>query len=99
MKVGNPEEVRSASINVEAPMRDGTILRADVYRPASPGSYPVLIQRTPYDKTGSLNVLHRDARAPTWYSRSSPAEPSERMTAGPARAHLAQGSTHWRLEI
>jgi predicted acyl esterase len=89
----------SIDLNVEVPMRDGMILRADVYRPAAAGSCPVLIQRTPYDKTGSLNVLHRDARAPTWYSRSSPAEPPERMTAGPARAHLAQGSTHWRLEI
>lgn len=36
--------------NVAAPMRDGTLLRADVYRPAGPGRYPVLIQRTPYNK-------------------------------------------------
>ncbi len=32
-------------------MRDGTILRADVYRPEAPGEYPVLLCRTPYDKT------------------------------------------------
>jgi uncharacterized protein len=38
--------------NVEAVMRDGTVLRADVYRPAvSDGSRPVLLNRTPYDKT------------------------------------------------
>ena len=36
--------------NVAAPMRDGTQLRADVYRPAAEGRYPVLIQRTPYNK-------------------------------------------------
>jgi putative CocE/NonD family hydrolase len=36
--------------NLPVPMRDGTILYADVYRPASPGRYPVLLQRTPYDK-------------------------------------------------
>src|SRR5919202_28516 len=36
--------------NVAAPMRDGTILYADVYRPAGPGPYPTLLQRTPYDK-------------------------------------------------
>jgi putative CocE/NonD family hydrolase len=36
--------------NVEAAMRDGTILRADVYRPATQGRYPVLVQRTPYSK-------------------------------------------------
>ena len=35
------------------PMRDGTILRADVWRPDSDDQFPVLIERTPYDKTGS----------------------------------------------
>ena len=29
--------------NVPARMRDGVILRADVYRPAAPGTYPVLL--------------------------------------------------------
>jgi putative CocE/NonD family hydrolase len=38
--------------NVAVPMRDGVILRADVYRPDEPGTYPVLVQRTPYDKSG-----------------------------------------------
>ena len=37
--------------NVPVPMRDGTILRADVYRPDAPGEYPVLLCRTPYDKS------------------------------------------------
>jgi putative CocE/NonD family hydrolase len=36
--------------NVDAKMRDGTILRADVFRPAADGQYPVLLQRTPYNK-------------------------------------------------
>ncbi len=36
--------------NVSATMRDGTLLRADIYRPAEPGRYPVLVQRTPYNK-------------------------------------------------
>ena len=36
--------------NVEVTMRDGVVLKADVYRPANSGSYPVLIQRTPYNK-------------------------------------------------
>lgn len=36
--------------NVPARMRDGVVLRADVYRPASPGPHPVLLQRTPYSK-------------------------------------------------
>ncbi|WP_342660249.1 Cocaine esterase [Rhodococcus ruber] len=50
----------SIDLNVEVPMRDGTILRADVYRPAAAGSYPVLILRTPYGRTASLNVLTFD---------------------------------------
>lgn len=36
--------------NVAIPMRDGVILRADVYRPAAAGRFPVLLQRTPYNK-------------------------------------------------
>ena len=47
---------RSFSVSVEADvgaeMRDGTVLRADVYRPDAPGTYPVLLQRTPYSKDG-----------------------------------------------
>jgi uncharacterized protein len=33
---------------VAIPMRDGTILYADIYRPAKPGKYPVIVTRTPY---------------------------------------------------
>jgi len=36
--------------NAEAVMRDGTILRADVYRPEGGGKYPALLCRTPYQK-------------------------------------------------
>jgi uncharacterized protein len=36
--------------NAEATMRDGVVLRADIYRPAGEGRYPVLLQRTPYAK-------------------------------------------------
>lgn len=32
------------------PMRDGPVLRADLYRPARPGRYPTVILRTPYDR-------------------------------------------------
>ena len=39
--------------NMDVPMRDGTILRADVWRPDADGRFPVLIERTPYDKGGS----------------------------------------------
>lgn len=36
--------------DVEVPMRDGTILRADVYRPAGADNCPVLLLRLPYGK-------------------------------------------------
>ena len=37
---------------VPAETRDGTVLRADVYRPVSDDDHPVLLCRTPYDKSG-----------------------------------------------
>jgi uncharacterized protein len=33
-------------------MRDGVALAADIFRPAGEGRYPVLLVRTPYDRTG-----------------------------------------------
>jgi putative CocE/NonD family hydrolase len=36
--------------NIEVPMRDGTILRADLYRPDNQEKLPVLLNRTPYNK-------------------------------------------------
>ncbi|SDI22221.1 hypothetical protein SAMN05192534_12612 [Alteribacillus persepolensis] len=36
--------------NVECQLTDGTVLRADVYRPKKDGVYPVLLIRLPYDK-------------------------------------------------
>ena len=42
--------------NLSVPMRDGTLLFADVYRPAAPGRYPTLLQRTPYDKAALLTL-------------------------------------------
>ena len=39
--------------DVESVMRDGTILRANVYRPDTDERLPVLLQRTPYNKDAS----------------------------------------------
>jgi putative CocE/NonD family hydrolase len=35
--------------DVAVPMRDGTVLRADVYRPDAEGQFPVLIERVAYE--------------------------------------------------
>jgi uncharacterized protein len=47
--------------DVPARMRDGTVLYADVYRPAAPGQYPVILLRTPYNKSfGRIAYLQLD---------------------------------------
>src|ERR1700749_1472115 len=46
---------------VTAKMRDGVVLRADVYRPRAEGKYPVLLQRTPYNKNNGVTFGFRAA--------------------------------------
>jgi putative CocE/NonD family hydrolase len=48
--------------NVAMQTRDSVTLRADIYRPAAEGSYPVLLTRTPYSKDGTA-VFARKAVA------------------------------------
>ena len=58
--------------DVPAIMRDGTVLRADVYRPSSPDAVasqdglPVLLARSPYDKR--VNVSTFGNTHPAWYA-------------------------------
>ncbi|HEV2500040.1 MAG TPA: CocE/NonD family hydrolase [Terriglobia bacterium] len=47
--------------NVPVPMRDGVVLRADIYRPAAPGKFPVLLERTPYNKAGEVETAYKAA--------------------------------------
>ena len=42
--------------NVAAKMRDGVTLRANIYRPKAEGQFPVLLQRTPYNKGGNTDI-------------------------------------------
>jgi putative CocE/NonD family hydrolase len=42
----------TVDFDVAAMMRDGTVLRANVYRPTGEGRWPVLLLRTPYGKDG-----------------------------------------------
>ncbi len=44
--------------NVAVPMRDGTVLRADLLRPYARGKYPVLVYRTPYGKDDAEQEFH-----------------------------------------
>lgn len=44
-------------------MRDGVVLRADVWRPSASGRFPVLVYRTPYDRRGAQGERSTVARA------------------------------------
>jgi putative CocE/NonD family hydrolase len=61
----------AAERNVPVVMRDGTVLRANVFRPAGEGPFPVLVMRTPYGKPAKADedlvqagfiVVTQDAR-------------------------------------
>ena len=49
--------------DVPAEMRDGTVLRADVYRPEGAGPWPVLLSRLPYGKQMPLLATMLDPLA------------------------------------
>lgn len=51
-----PAEHYSVTLDRGVPvkMRDGVTLRADIYRPNAEGRFPVLLERTPYDKGGAV---------------------------------------------
>jgi hypothetical protein len=51
--------------DIAVPMRDGVVLRADVYRPERTGRFPVLVYRTPYGKhlAAESYQIHRKAVA------------------------------------
>ena len=42
--------------DVPVPMRDGVVLRADVYRPSEDGKYPALLSRIPYNKSSAQST-------------------------------------------
>jgi uncharacterized protein len=48
--LSEPAHEMTRDNDVSAPMRDGVALLADVYRPATPGRYPVLIAASPYPR-------------------------------------------------
>ncbi|HKV06033.1 MAG TPA: CocE/NonD family hydrolase [Candidatus Acidoferrales bacterium] len=50
-------------LNVPAKMRDGAVLRADLFRPLAEGTYPVILIRTPYNRLTNLDAGCRYAEA------------------------------------
>lgn len=57
----SPGPAMVVDFGVRIPMRDGVPLVADVYRPAAPGRYPVILTRTPYNR--NADGLLKAARA------------------------------------
>jgi putative CocE/NonD family hydrolase len=45
-----PEDAVEVEFDVPARMRDGVVLRSNVYQPRGAGRWPTLLTRTPYDK-------------------------------------------------
>src|SRR5436190_698201 len=44
--------------NIGVKMRDGVSLMSDVYRPVSDEKFPVLLERTPYNRTGEASMAN-----------------------------------------
>src|ERR1700676_3162710 len=61
--IAQPSETYGITIEhgVVAAMRDGVKLSADIYRPNVPGKFPVLLVRTPYDKTHEMEFASKAA--------------------------------------
>ena len=56
-----PPDSITIQFDARIPMRDGVTLAADIYRPANPGRYPVVLMRTPYNKNS--DAILKEARA------------------------------------
>ncbi len=68
--------------NVEVKMRDGVTLKADIFRPQAEGKFPVLLQRTPYNKDNGvdfgLNAAARGYVVTPWSGRRRCRIPTEK---------------------
>ena len=56
------EAVYGVVVDRDVPMRtrDGVTLYSNVYRPDTPGRFPVLVVRTPYDKSQNMALTEKD---------------------------------------
>ncbi len=61
--------------DVPVPVRDGTVLRANVFRPEAPGRYPVLLSLQPYGKDQLPKARRRGYAVPLQYRLAAGDEP------------------------
>lgn len=73
--------------NVEARMRDGVALRADIYRQPGSGRHPVLLRRTPYSKNDPEYVPRFRALAARGFAVVVQDTRGRYMSDGVARPH------------
>lgn len=52
------EHAVAVQTGVRVGMRDGVMLAADIYRPKTDGKFPVLLQRTPYNRKDGAATAH-----------------------------------------
>src|SRR5271168_1845410 len=69
MSANQSEPIYKVTVQRRMPMRtrDGITLYADVYRPDAQGKFPVLVCRTPYDKSQDLALTEKDYFPPRGY--------------------------------
>ena len=70
MSANQSDPTYKVTVQRHLPMRtrDGITLYADVYRPDAPGKFPVLVCRTPYDKSQDLALTEKDYFPPRGYA-------------------------------
>jgi hypothetical protein len=83
--------------DIKATMRDGTVLRADVYSPNTPGYYPVLLRTVPrtsqrYFDVEFLDEQWRDAVSLRLIARR--VRPRSRPWPGLSRRLPSEGTDH-----
>ena len=87
--------------DVEVPMRDGIKLLADVYRPETDGSYPVLIAASPYPRQiqdlgapmGFIEAGASDFFVPRGYVHVSPTCAGPGVRRGPITSWTPRSAT------
>ena len=67
---------------VDVPMRDGTVLRADVYLPTGAGPHPTVLLRSPYSRGAAFAVSNAVPYAERGYAVVVQSVPAPSAPAG-----------------
>ena len=90
--------------NIEIPMRDGCVLRGDLFRPDTPEKLPVIINRTPYNKSmpmvfaitiDCIRAAERRLQRADPRIAAAASPPTGFSTASPMRARDGYDTVEW----